>query len=126
MTFRILADVITALHLAFVLFVIFGGLLALHWPRLAWLHVPAALWGSLIEICGFPCPLTYWENRFRWLAAQSGYSESFSEHYLLPLIYPELLFAQGFPRQGFIALGILILAANALIYLALYKKRTKA
>ena len=47
--FRLLADVTVVLHLAFVAFVVLGGLLVLRWPRLSWLHVPAAVWGAFIE-----------------------------------------------------------------------------
>jgi hypothetical protein len=123
MIYRILADAVIAVHLAFIAFVVLGGLLALRWPRLAWLHVPAFLWGGGIEIAGQVCPLTYLENRWRTLGAEEGYSTSFVEHYVLPVIYPQLLFPGGFPRQGFIVLGITVLAFNAIIYWRLVRHR---
>jgi hypothetical protein len=58
----LLADLLVALHLAFVVFVVAGGLLVLRWPRLAWVHVPAAVWGALVEVTGWICPLTPVEN----------------------------------------------------------------
>jgi len=58
MPYRFLADLVVTLHLLFVLFVLLGGLLALRWPRVAWLHLPAAVWGALIEFTGGICPLT--------------------------------------------------------------------
>jgi hypothetical protein len=116
MLYRFLADATVALHLAFILFVILGGLLVLHWRGLAWVHVPVALWGAGIELIGWVCPLTYLENHFRAKAGEAGYGSGFVEHYLLPLIYPELLFPGGFPRAGFIAIGIVVLVVNGAIY----------
>ena len=49
---RLAADAVALLHLAFVLFVAFGGLLVWRWPRLVWLHLPAVGWGALIEFTG--------------------------------------------------------------------------
>ena len=67
--FRVLADITVVLHLAFVLFVVFGGLLVVRRPRLAWVHLPAAAWGACVEFTGWVCPLTPLEN---WLREQSG------------------------------------------------------
>jgi hypothetical protein len=118
-----LADAVVVLHFAFIVFVVLGGLLVLRWPRVAWLHVPTVLWGGGIELAGMACPLTGLENRLRALGREEGYTESFIEHYLLPLIYPELLFPGGFPRAGFIALGLGVLALNAVIYWRLWRRR---
>ena len=46
--YGVLADVVLAAHFLFVLFVVLGGLLVLRWPRLAWVHLPAAAWGAAI------------------------------------------------------------------------------
>ena len=48
MTYSVLATATALLHLAFILFVLFGGFLVLKWHKLAWIHVPAAVWGVLI------------------------------------------------------------------------------
>lgn len=122
MPYRLLADATVAIHLLFIVFVITGGLLALRWPRIAWLHIPAFLWGGGIEIAGRICPLTYLENHFRAEAATQGYTTSFAAHYILPVIYPELLFPGGFPRVGFIALGVTVLAFNTAIYWHLWRR----
>ncbi len=121
MLYRVLADVVVAVHLAFIVFVIFGGLLTFRWPGVAWAHVPSFLWGGGIALFGWICPLTYLENDLRALGAAEGYASSFVEAYVLPLIYPERLFG-GFPRSGFIAIGLFILALNALIYWRLYRR----
>lgn len=65
MSYRLAADALVWLHLGFILFVLFGGLLPLRWPRLAWLHLPAVAWGCAVEFLGLPCPLTPLENRLR-------------------------------------------------------------
>ena len=121
MLYRVLADVTVAVHLGFIVFVIFGGFLTWRWPRLAWVHVPSFLWGGGIALLGWICPLTYLENDLRALGAAEGYATSFVEEYLLPLVYPERLIG-GFPRGDFIAIGIFILALNALIYWRLYRR----
>ncbi len=53
-----LADLVVVLHFAFVVFVIFGGLLVLRWPKLAYVHLPVATYGALIELVGWICQLT--------------------------------------------------------------------
>ncbi len=118
-----LADLFVLLHLGFVCFVLFGGLLVIRWRRLAWLHIPAFLWGGAIEIGGWICPLTHLENRYRALAYQERYSETFVEHYLMPLIYPEVLFQGGFPREGFIVIGIVVLLLNSGLYLWIFRRK---
>jgi hypothetical protein len=88
MLYSELANLVLVLHAAFVVFVLFGGLLALRWRMLLWLHLPSVLWVILIELNGWICPLTPLENRLREAAGARGYSGGFIEHYLLPLIYP--------------------------------------
>ncbi|WP_271411073.1 DUF2784 domain-containing protein [Pseudomonas sp. Q1-7] len=88
MTYRLAADAVLLLHLAFILFVVLGGLLVLRWPRLALLHLPAVAWGATLEFLHLICPLTPLENRLRRAAGEQGYSGGFIEHYLVPLIYP--------------------------------------
>jgi hypothetical protein len=117
-TFRILADAVLVLHLAFIAFVALGGLLVLRAPWLAWLHVPAALWGAGIAFLGGICPLTPLENRLRVLGGESGYGGGFIEHYLTALIYPT-----GLTRGIQAALGALVIAVNLAVYLRLLRRR---
>jgi hypothetical protein len=111
MTYRILADLVVALHGAFVLFVVLGGFLALRNIRWAWVHIPAALWGACIEFAGWICPLTPLENHLRALAGERGYPEGFIEHYLYPLMYPAQL-----TRPTQYVLGSLVVAINLIAY----------
>lgn len=119
MAYGIAADLVVLLHFAFILFVVLGGLLVLKWPWLARLHLPAALWGALVEFTGWICPLTPLENWLRGMGGTSGYSGGFVEQYILVLIYPA-----GLTReiQLFLGLGVLIL--NAAIY-ALWWRRIR-
>jgi len=91
MLYRVSADAVLLLHLAFILFVLLGAAFAARWRWFFVVHLPAAAWGCFVEITGRICPLTYAENYFRLKAGQSGYTESFIEHYLLALIYPAAL-----------------------------------
>ena len=114
---QLLADLTLILHLLFILFAIFGGLLCLHRFRWAWLHLPALAWGVWIELSGGICPLTPLENHLRHLASEEGYRGDFVAHYLLPLIYP-----QGLTQEAQWALGVLLLTINSCIYLYVLRK----
>lgn len=122
MLYRVLADMAVAVHFLFIVFVILGGFLIFRSPRVAWVHVPSFLWGSGISLFGWVCPLTYLENDLRAKAAVHGYTTSFVEEYMLPLVYPERVFGD-FPKDGFIVIGIFVLALNAIIYWRLLRYR---
>lgn len=108
---RVAADMVVLIHAAFIVFVVAGGMLALRWPRVAWVHLPAALWGAAIEMVGGVCPLTPLENALRRAAGESGYAGGFVEHYLLPLIYPAAL-----TRELQLGLGFGVMLLNVLLY----------
>lgn len=106
-----LADMLVLLHLLFVVFVMGGGFLLVRWPKLVWLHLPAAVWGAYIEFSSGICPLTPLENRLRVHGGDAAYSGDFVEHYLLPLLYP----AQLTPELQ-LWLGLAVVAVNLLAY----------
>jgi len=114
----LLADLIVAAHFAFVLFVVLGGLLVLRWPRVAYLHIPAAIWGAAIEFAGWICPLTPLENWLRRQEGSAGYSGGFIEHYILPILYPSAL-----TREVQLILGFLVIAANLAIYGYVFRRK---
>lgn len=120
MIYRLLADAIVVFHFAFVLFVVFGGLLALRWPKAAWLHVPVALWGAGIEFVSGICPLTPLENHLRRLGGEAGYSGGFVERYILPVLYPV-----GLNRDVQWVLGGLVVAVNAAVYFAVWRRHRR-
>jgi hypothetical protein len=121
MIYRLLADAVAVAHAAFVAFVVFGGLLVMRWRRIAWLHIPAALWGVLVEYRGWVCPLTPLENMLRERAGLAGYSGGFVDHYILRLLYPSHL-----TQDVQWILGTLALAMNALVYGAIWRQRRRA
>lgn len=119
MSASLAADLVVAVHFAFILFAVLGALLVLRWPRLAWAHLPALAWAAGIMIAGGVCPLTPLEQRLRAQAGQAGYEGGFIEHYIVPLIYPP-----GLTREAQIAGAALLLAANIAVY-ALWLRRRR-
>jgi hypothetical protein len=115
-----LADGLVILHLLFVVFVMAGGFLLLRWPKVAWLHVPAAAWGAWVEFSGGVCPLTPLENQLRIVGGGNAYSGGFVERYLLPILYPEYL---TLPVQ--LLLGGLVVAVNLVAYGMIYRTTRK-
>jgi hypothetical protein len=114
------ADVVVLVHLAFILFVAVGGLLVLRRPRLAWVHVPAVVWGALIELAGWICPLTPLENRLRGAAGEAAFDGGFIDRYIMPIIYPA-----GLTRGMQLTLGTVVIVVNLVVYglLVLRRKR---
>lgn len=118
MLHALLATLVVAAHLAFVLFVVGGGLLVRRRPRLAWIHLPCAAWGIYVELAGKICPLTPLENALRRRAGEAGYAESFLEHYLLAIVYPS-----GLTPALQWTLGGLALLANLAVYAWVLRRR---
>jgi len=111
MVYRILADIVVALHFAFVLFVLFGGIGVLCRRFIAWIHAPAVVWAVWIEWAGGVCPLTPLEILLREKGAFSGYASGFIEQYLVPVLYPA-----GLTRRWQLATGGAVLAVNLFVY----------
>jgi Protein of Unknown function (DUF2784) len=109
--YRAGADVVVVMHLLFIAFVAGGAFLAWRWPLIIWGHVPAVMYGALIEFAGFTCPLTLLENDLRRRAGAAGYSGGFIDHYLIRVIYPP-----GLTHGMQIGLGVLVLLVAMLGY----------
>ena len=109
--FAILAALVVLLHITFVAFAAFGGMLVIRWSRLAWVHVPAACWAAYVELSGSICPLTPLENTLRVKAGLDLYSGDFMARYVLPVLYPD-----GLTREAQIAIGLAVVAINAGVY----------
>jgi hypothetical protein len=116
MTSNLAATALAALHLLFIAFVLLGAFLVLRWPKLMWVHIPAAVWGVLIEFGGWWCPLTKWENHFLRAAGKAGYETGFVAHYIMPIIYPP-----GLTRGMEIAIGIIVLVVNVAVYVRVFR-----
>lgn len=116
MLFRSLADLVFILHFCFVIFTIFGGLLALRWRQVLWLHFPALAWGILVELFQLPCPLTNLEKWFKELGGERGYEGGFIEYYISAILYAD------FTPQFQMTLGILLFLFNLVVYLYVFRK----
>ncbi len=115
---RIAADAVVLIHLGFVLFVALGGFLVLRWPRVAWGHIPCAIWGAVVELAGWICPLTPLEISLRLAAGAEGYSGGFVARYIVPLVYPDEL-----TRELQLAVGAAVLALNGGLYAVVLLRR---
>ena len=117
MTYGLLADVALVAHLAFVLFVVLGGLFVLRRPKVAWLHIPCALWGAWVELAGWICPLTPLEVSWRRQAGEAGYSGGFLEHYVTSVLYPD-----GLTREVQVGLGVVVVVLNLVVYALVWRR----
>ena len=115
MLFRTVADLVVLTHVAFIVFVVSGGLLASRWRWIPWVHLPAVLWGVLLECGGWMCPLTPLENWLRRAGGASEYSGGFIEQYVVAIVYPAAL-----TREVQVALGLLLCLVNSVIYVRLW------
>ena len=118
MLYRLGADAVLILHLAFVLFVVLGGLLVLRWPKLAWAHLPAVAWAALVEFSGWICPLTPLENALRHATGDAVYAGDFVEHYIVALLYPDSL-----TRGVQVTLGIAVVLLNVVFYAGVLRRQ---
>lgn len=124
MVYRLAADAVMVVHLLFIAFVVTGGVLIIRWRWLMALHVPAVVWGAVVEFFHLYCPLTPLENALRLRAGEQGYNGDFIEHYLIALIYPA-----GLTPQLQLGLGAIVVVINAAVYvwvLCAYRSRHKA
>jgi len=117
MIYRIAADAVLLIHLAFIVFVVLGGWLVLRNARFIWIHLPAAAWGAFIELSGRVCPLTPLENQLRIASGSAGYAGGFIERYLIPVVYPS-----GLSRSVQVGLGLGVILVNAVFYGLLVKR----
>jgi len=120
MAYHQFADLVLVVHFAFLAFVVAGGACVLRWPRVAWAHVPAVIWGVLIEFFGWICPLTPLEIALRHRAGEAAYTGGFIAHYVMRVIYPD-----GLTRGIQVMLGILVLALNGGIYAAIITREVR-
>jgi hypothetical protein len=106
-----IADALVILHLVFIVFVLIGAFMALKWRTLIWVHIPCLIWGVLVEMLGWYCPLTPIENSFREQAGLATYSGDFVMQYIMPIIYPPEL-----TRSLQIFFGLVVLLLNMVAY----------
>ena len=117
MIYKLAADILVIIHLLFIGFVIFGGLLVFRWRWIIFIHIVAVIWGAIVEFKAWICPLTPWEHQLRQAGGQDGYARGFIEHYLIPIIYPENL---TYDYQ--IIFGLSVVIINLAIYSLIFYK----
>ena len=115
MPYRFAADLVLLLHFLFAVLAVFGGALVAHNFNWAWLHIPAVLWSSVVNLMSWTCPLTPLEKSLRTRAGQSGYPGGFIQHYVGRAVYP-----RGMPRRLELVAGISILVGNLVVYAAIF------
>src|SRR6266700_5337905 len=120
MLYRAGADLVVVAHLLFIGFVVGGVLLTWRWPRIVWAHLPAVVYGTLVEFAGFTCPLTLLENELRQRAGQAGYRGGFIAHYLVKVVYPP-----GLTRGMRVGLGIVVLLVAAIGYRGFLRRHAR-
>ena len=118
--YEIAADLILIIHFTFVLFVVFGALLIFASIKIIFIHIPAVIWGSYIELTNSICPLTYLENWFLHKANLTTYSEGFIQNYLVPIVYP-----MNLTKDLQIYLGIVLIVLNIIVYVLIINKLKK-
>ena len=114
--YELFANLTLIMHLIFILFVIFGGLLFFIFSKIIYIHLPALLWGIYIELTNSVCPLTFLENWFLFKGELTTYSNGFINNYIFPIIYPGSL-----NNEIQIYLGLSLIVINILIYGLIYK-----
>ena len=118
--YELAADLTLIIHFTFILFVIFGALLFFITTKIIFIHIPAFIWGSYIELTHSICPLTYLENWFLLKANLTTYSQGFIQNYLIPIVYPENL-----TKDLQIYLGIALIVINIVFYAFIFNKLKK-
>ena len=118
--YEIAADLILIIHFTFILFVVFGALLLFASIKIIFIHIPAVIWGSYIELTNSICPLTYLENWFLHKANLTTYSEGFIQNYLVPIVYP-----MNLTKDLQIYLGIALIVLNIIVYVLIINKLKK-
>ena len=116
--YAVAAALVVAIHLAFVVFATLGGVLAVRWPSVAWIHVPAAAWAIFVELSGRLCPLTPLEQTLRRRAGLEEYTGDFVANYIFPLLYPA-----GLTHRAQLAIGCFVVVTNAIAYAFVWKRR---
>jgi len=106
-----LAVAILTLHALFILWVVFGTFFVWRKPILRWVHIASLVWGIVIELQDWPCPLTLAEN---WLEQKAGvepYHGGFLLHYMDKLVYPDI------SLLALTAAGIIVCFVNLVFYI---------
>lgn len=117
MKYRLLARLMITIHVAYVVFVVFGSLLVFRWPSLVWVHLAAVLWAFLTLAFDLGCPITPWEKSAWRRAGVEPYAEGFLQHHIL-----RTRFSAEHSRRNHILIGVIVLIVNAGVYALVFSK----
>ena len=106
-----LAEIVLAVHLVWIVWVILGAVWTRGYPFLTGLHIASLVWGILVELTPWPCPLTLLEQFFESAAGISPYRGPFLLHYLDAIVYPHV------SEYLLVYLGVAVCAINLVVYL---------
>jgi Protein of Unknown function (DUF2784) len=120
MGMQLAVGAVVVLHLLFIATAVFGALLLVYCPRLLWVQLPVFVWGAAVNLLGWECPLTHWENVLRAHGGLAVYQGSFVGHYLLPAAARE---AAGVHTGA--AIGVFVLLMNGIGYALLLRKNRR-
>jgi hypothetical protein len=109
--YEALAGVALGVHLVWILWVIFGALLTRHRPLLSGFHIISLIYGIVIEVAPWPCPLTLLEQHLESLAGIAPYRGPFLVHYLDAVVYPDV------PEPILISFAVVVCGANLYLYM---------
>lgn len=115
--FRILAMATLVLHLVWLVWVLGGWLVTRGRPVLRWLHIASLVYGALISVFGWTCPLTHAEVFFQRRAGIASYQQGFIEHYLEAVIYPDV------PQTLLAWAGAAVCAGILVVYVVRFRQR---
>jgi hypothetical protein len=112
MGYKIAADFVVIVHLAWILFLIFGAWVGRSVTWVKWLHIGGLVFSILLQVLSWYCPLTHLEV---WLRMRHDpaltYTGSFMAYYAERLVYLEV------SRVTVLGLTLVVIGFSAFLYL---------
>jgi hypothetical protein len=123
MSYHLQAEVVAAVHAAYIAFVVLGFIAIILGVAMGWrwarnvhfrvVHLAAILLVCVEALIGLTCPLTILENRLRMLGADTPYPGSFIGYLLDRLIFYD--FPQWLFTLVYLSFGALVLLTFVLV-----------
>ncbi|HZS56505.1 MAG TPA: DUF2784 domain-containing protein [Bryobacteraceae bacterium] len=107
---NVFASFVLAIHLLWILWVIFGAFWTRGRSYLTGFHILSLIWGIIVELSPLPCPLTLAEQFFEQRAGTGTYQGAFLARWLDRLVYPDL------PESTLVIAGVAICVTNLAVY----------
>jgi hypothetical protein len=114
--FAAAAAAVLCIHLAWILWTIFGALATRGRGFLTGFHLASLAWGIIVELGPLPCPLTLLEQYLEVRASVQPIQGSFVVHYLEEIVYPNL------PVVLLVWIGVAVCVFNFALYIRRFWK----